>query len=82
MFFAVHCNRLEMLDSLLKTNRLDLGIRDIVSCALMNAYNTNIAIYVVLQGGYTVLEYAEKNNPEAFSFLQKNHKDKFVRIPL
>ena len=29
------------------------------------------------------MEYAEKNNrPEAVSFLQKNHKDKFVRIPL
>ena len=26
------------------------------------------------------MEYAEKNNPEAFSFM--HHKDKFVRIPL
>lgn len=31
VFFAVQCNRLDMLDLLLRNERIDLSIRDIVS---------------------------------------------------
>lgn len=47
VFFAVQCKQMDMLDLLLRNDRIDLSIRDIVSINFMQRIENNLLCCVV-----------------------------------